>query len=139
MRFMMIVKASQDSEAGKMPSAELIEKMGRYNEELVKAGVMLAGEGLHPTSNGFRVKFGGAKPTVTHGPFPLTSDLIAGFWIIQVASRDDALAWASRVPFEPGDELEVRQVFSAEDFAGVMSPEEMAKERALRDQLEKKR
>src|SRR5262250_3329803 len=110
MRFMLIVKADADSEAGAMPPKELVEAMGRFNEEMAKAGVMLAGEGLQPSSKGARVRFAGGKPTVKDGPFPHTSELAAGFWIVQVASRDEAIAWARRVPFVDG-EIEVRQVF----------------------------
>ena len=119
MRFMMIVKANKDSEAGKMPSEELLTAMGKYNEELTKAGVMLAGEGLHPSSKGARIKFSGEKRTVIDGPFTETKELIAGFWLIQVKSKDEAIAWVKRSPNpHPGTEteIEIRQVFEAEDF-----------------------
>jgi len=118
MRFMIIVKASKDSEAGVMPSKQLLTEMGRYNEELVKAGVMLAGEGLHPTSKGARVRFSGSTRTVIDGPFPETSQLVAGFWMFQVASRDEAIAWVKRCPnpHEGDCEIEIRQVFEAEEF-----------------------
>jgi len=119
MRFMMIVKASKDPEAGVMPSEELLSAMGKYNEELVKAGVMLDGAGLQPSSKGFRVKFSGGKRTIVDGPFAETKELIAGYWIIQVKSREEALEWAKRIPApqEGGDgEVEVRQFFELDDF-----------------------
>ena len=116
MRFMLLVKATEDSEAGVMPSTELLEAMGKYNEELVRAGVLLAGEGLHPSSKGARVRFSGATRTVIDGPFAETKELIAGFWLIQVKSKEEAIEWVKRVPFEEG-EIEIRQVFEAEDFA----------------------
>jgi hypothetical protein len=120
MRFMMIVKASKDSEAGKMPTEELLSAMGKYNEELMKAGVLVDLSGLQPTSKGFRVKFSGNKTVVTDGPFPETKELIAGYWIINVKSRTEAMEWARRVPSpHPGEEceIEVRQFFELEDFA----------------------
>jgi hypothetical protein len=123
MRFMMLVKASQDSEAGVLPSKELVAKMGKYNEELVKAGVMLAGEGLHASSKGARITFSKDKRTVTDGPFTEAKELIAGFWLIQVTSKEEAIEWASRVPFEDG-EVEIRQVFEAKDFAAELSGQE---------------
>ena len=110
MRFMVLVKANADSEAGVMPSPELLQAMGKYNEELVKAGVLLAGEGLHASSKGARVKFSGKARTVTNGPFGQTNELLAGFWLIQVASMAEALEWASRIPFTDGEEVEIRQV-----------------------------
>src|SRR3954467_518217 len=116
MRFMVIVKASKDSEAGQMPSTELLTAMGKFNEELVKAGVMEAGEGLHPTSKGARIKYSGGQGTATSGPFALSGDLIAGFWLIKTKSLDEAISWMKRAPFGGGDEIEIRQVFSAEDF-----------------------
>src|ERR1043165_5208845 len=116
MRFMMIVKANKDSEAGKLPSTEFLESMGKFNEELVKAGVMLAGEGLQASSKGARVRFDGDKRTVTDGPFTETKELIAGFWRIQAASKEEAIEWVSRAPFDGGTEIEVRQVFEASDF-----------------------
>lgn len=115
MRFMMLVKASQDSEAGVLPSRELVAEMGKYNEELVKAGVMLAGEGLHASSKGARINYSKDQRTVTDGPFTEAKELIAGFWLIQVASKEEAIEWASRVPFEDG-EVEIRQVFEESDF-----------------------
>src|SRR6202795_4726929 len=116
MRFMVIVKAEKNSEAGVMPSRELLTPMGKFNEELVKAGVMLAGEGLHPTSKGKRVKFQGGKHTITDGPFAETKELIAGFWLWQVRSMEEAIEWIKRSPFDGGAEIEIRQVFETEDF-----------------------
>src|ERR1700730_7381076 len=116
MRFMVIVKADKNSEAGVMPSREILTAMGKYNEELVKAGVMLAGEGLHPTSKGKRVRFSGGKHTITDGPFSETKELIAGFWLWQVRSMDEAIEWLKRSPFDGGTEIEVRKVFETEDF-----------------------
>src|ERR687888_1831134 len=118
MRIMVIVKASEESEAGVMPSTEILAEMGKYNEELVKAGVMLAGEGLHPSSKGVRVKFDGKKRTVTDGPFAETKELVAGFWLWQCRSREEAIEWAKRCPNPTGEEsvLEIRQVFEADDF-----------------------
>jgi hypothetical protein len=122
MRFMVIVKASKDSEAGVMPSTELLTAMGKFNEEMVKAGVMLAGEGLHPTSKGARIKYSGKQPGVSHGPFPVTNDLVAGFWLIQTKSQDEAIQWMKRAPFDGGSEIEIRQVFDAEDFGEALTP-----------------
>ena len=134
MRFIVFVKANKDSEAGKMPDAQELEEMGKYNEELVKAGVMLAGEGLHPSSKGVRIQYGGkSKPNVVDGPFSETKELVAGFWIIQVKSREEAIEWLKRAPFREG-EVEIRQVFEAEDFA--YAPEAMAQEEKLRQQIE---
>src|SRR5205085_9993408 len=116
-RFMLIVKASKDSEAGIMPSTELLDAMGKYNEEMAKAGVMLAGEGLQPSSKGARVKFSGDKRTVTDGPFTETKELIAGFWLIQAKSKEEAIEWVKRAPFDGGTEVEIRQVFEPADFA----------------------
>ncbi len=116
MQFMVIVKASQESEAGVMPSEALLTQMGKYNEELVKAGVMLAGEGLQPSAKGVRVRFNGGKRTVIDGPFAETKELVAGFWLWQVKSREEAIEWLKRAPFEEG-EVEIRQVFETEDFA----------------------
>ena len=138
MRFMMLVKASKDSEAGVLPSKELLAAMGKFNEEMVHAGVMLAGEGLQPTSKGVRVKYSAAKRSVTDGPFAETKELLAGFWMIQVKSVQDAIEWARRVPFEDG-EVEIRQVFEASDFpADIFPPEEAAREDALREELQRK-
>jgi hypothetical protein len=134
MRFMVIVKADQNSEAGAMPSTELLTAMGKFNEEMVKAGVMLAGEGLHPTSKGARIKYSGKQRTVTNGPFALSGDLIAGFWLIQVESRDEAVEWMKRAPFDGGSEIEIRQVFDAEDFGEALTPELREQEQRLRAQ-----
>jgi hypothetical protein len=121
MRFMMIVKATKDSEAGVMPSNELIAAMTKYNEELVKSGVLLDGSGLHPSSKGFRVRYSSGKPTIIDGPFAETRELIAGYWLIQVKSREEAIQWAKRIPAphpsDPDSEIEVRQLFGIEDFA----------------------
>ncbi|TNC28233.1 YciI family protein [Amycolatopsis alkalitolerans] len=140
MRFMVLVKANADSEAGVMPSAELLEAMGKYNEELVKAGVMLAGDGLHPSSKGARVRFEGDQRTVIDGPFAETKELLAGYWIIDVKSRDEAIEWVKRIPNDPtgrgeASEIEIRQVFETEDFADVATPEILEQEKRLRDQL----
>jgi hypothetical protein len=134
MRFMVIVKADKDSEAGVMPSKELLTQMGNYNEELVKAGVMLAGEGLHPTSKGVRVKFDGKRRTVIDGPFAETKELIAGFWLWQVRSKEEAIEWLKRAPFDGGTEVELRQVFEADDFGAEFTPELRAQEERLRAQ-----
>jgi hypothetical protein len=132
---MVLVKASKDSEAGVMPSTEILTEMGQYNAELVKAGIMRTGEGLHPTSTGVRVTFSGDKRTVTPGPFALSRDLIAGFWLWQVKSMDEAIAWIKRAPFQEG-EIEIRQVFEAEDFGAALTPELREHEERLRAQLE---
>ena len=122
MKFMILVKASKDSEAGVFPDEKLLTDMGKYNEELTKAGIMLATEGLHPTSKGARVKFYGGKHTVTKGPFPESKDLISGFWIWQVKSKDEAIAWVKRAPFGDGAEIEIRQVHEAQDFGDAFTP-----------------
>ena len=133
MRFMVIVKASKESEAGILPSQEILEKMTRFNEELVKAGVMLAGEGLHASSKGARVKFSGDERIVTDGPFAETKELIAGFWIWKVKSKEEAIEWLKRAPFEDGAEGEIRQVFEIEEFAPIDPTGELraAEERML--------
>jgi len=136
MKFMVIVKADKDSEAGVMPSKELLTQMGNYNEELVKAGVMLQGEGLHPTSKGVRVRFDGSKRTVIEGPFSESKDLIAGYWLWQVRSKQEAIEWLKRAPFDGGAEVELRQVFEAEDFGAEFTPELRAQEERLRQQAE---
>jgi hypothetical protein len=136
MRFMVIVKASKDSEAGLMPSTEMLTAMGKFNEEMVKAGVMQAGEGLHPTSRGARIKYTN-KPAVTHGPFAVTSDLIAGFWLIETTSLDEAIGWMKRAPFDGGAEIEIRQIFSADDFGEALTPELREQEERLRAQAKK--
>ena len=123
MRFMVIVKANKDSEAGVIPSEQLLTAMGNYNEALVYAGVMLAGEGLHPSSRGLRVRYEGAKRIVIDGPFAETKELIAGYWLWQVRSREEAVEWLKRAPFDGGEELELRQVFEAEDFGAELTPE----------------
>jgi hypothetical protein len=137
MKFMVIVKASPESEAGKMPTEKLLAEMGKYNEELVKAGVMLAGEGLHPSSAGVRVQFSGDKRTVVDGPFSETKELIAGFWLFQVKSKEEAIEWVKRCPnpMESDSEIEIRQVFEAEDFGAEFTPELRAQEERLRAQL----
>jgi hypothetical protein len=134
MRFMVIVKASKDSEAGVMPSEKLLTEMGKYNEELVKAGVLLAGEGLHASSKGKRVRFSGATRTVIDGPFAETKELIAGFWLWQVRSMEEAVEWVKRCPnpHEGESELEIRQVFEAEDFGPELAPELRKQEQDLR-------
>jgi hypothetical protein len=132
MRFMVIVKADQNSEAGVMPSTELLTAMGQFNEEMVKAGVMLAGEGLHPSSKGARIKYSGKEHTVTPGPFSATGDLVSGFWLIQVNSRDEAIEWMKRAPFDGGAEIELRQVFESEDFGEALTPELREQETRLR-------
>ena len=135
MRFMILVKANADSEAGVLPSEEDLREMGKYNEELVRAGVMLAGEGIQPSSKGARVRFTGTKRTVIDGPFAETKELIAGFWLIQVKSKDEAIEWVKRVPFQEG-EVEIRQVFEADDFAASdPTGELMAAEERLRGQM----
>lgn len=123
MKVMVIVKASPESEAGEMPSTELLTEMGKFNEALVKAGIMLAGEGLHPTSRGARVRFDGRQRTVVDGPFGETKELIAGFWLWQVRSLDEAIEWIKRAPFDGGAEIELRPVFEAEDFGDALTPE----------------
>ncbi len=137
MRFMVIVKASKDTESGKMPTTEEMASMGKFNEEMCHAGVMQAGEGLHPTSKGARIKFSGMNPTVTPGPFSLTNDTIAGFWLIEVKSLDEAINWMRRAPFDAGAEIELRQIFSAEDFGEALTPELREKEEQLRAQAGK--
>lgn len=142
MRVMVIVKATKNSEAGVMPSEKLLADMGKYNEELVKAGVMLAGEGLHPSSKGKRVNFSGGKKTIVDGPFTETKELIAGFWLWQVKSMDEALEWVRRCPDPaPGEEgiLEIRPVFEAEDFGDEFTPELREQEERLRAEIEQKR
>jgi hypothetical protein len=139
MRVMVIVKANKKSEAGEMPSEKLLAEMGSFNEELVKAGIMLAGEGLHPSAKGKRVTFARGKTTVADGPFAETKELVAGFWMWKVKDMDEALAWARRCPCEPGQEgvLELRPVFEAEDFGKEFTPELRAQEERLRAEIEK--
>ena len=137
MRVMVIVKANEESEAGVMPSEQMLADMGKYNEELVKAGVMLAGEGLHPSSKGKRVKFSGSNRIVTDGPFAETRELIAGFWLWQVKSMDDAVKWLKRAPFDGGTELEIRQVFEMDDFGDEFTPELREQEERIRAEAAK--
>jgi len=137
MRFMVIVKASEESEAGVLPDAKILAEMGKYNEELVKAGVMLAADGLHASSKGARVRFEGSKRTVIDGPFAETKELIAGFWLWQVKSKEEAIEWLKRAPFQEG-EVEIRQVFEVEDFGDNLSPELREQEERLRAQLSEK-
>jgi hypothetical protein len=138
MRFMILVKADKASETGAMPSTELLQEMGKFNEELVNAGIMLAGEGLQPSSKGHRVKFSGSKRTVVDGPFSEAKELIAGYWIWTVKSREEALDWAKRIPFEDG-EVEIRQVFEAEDFGDALTPELREQDARLRRKEEQLR
>ena len=138
MRVMVIVKASEESEAGVLPSTEELAAMGKYNEELVKAGVMLVGEGLHPSSKGARVRFEGTKRTVIDGPFAETKELIAGVWLWQVKSKEEAIEWLKRAPFDGGTEVEIRQVFEADDFGEAFTPELREQEERLRAQAESK-
>ena len=140
MRFMVIVKATKESEAGEMPSTELLAAMGDYNEQLVKAGIMLAGEGLHPSSNGARVRFSGDKRTVVDGPFTETKELIAGFWLWQVRSKEEAIEWVKRCPnpMMSDSEIEIRQVFEAEDFGENFTPELREQEDRIRAEAAKK-
>ena len=137
MRFMVIVKASPESEAGKMPSEKMLAEMGKFNEELVKAGVLLAGEGLHPSSKGARIRYSGSSRTVIDGPFAETKELIAGFWLIDVKSKEEAIEWMKRCPnpMESDSEIEIRQVFEADDFGAEFTPELREQEERLRAQV----
>ena len=137
MRFMVIVKANKDTEAGVMPTREMLEEMGKFNEELAKAGVMLAGEGLHPSSKGARVRFDGKKRTVIDGPFAESKELVAGFWLWQVRSRDEAIEWLKRAPFQEG-EVELRQVFEDDDFGEEFTPELREQEARIRKQVSRR-
>ena len=141
MRFLVIVKASKESEAGQMPSTELLTAMGKYNEELVKAGVMQAGEGLAPSSQGARVRFEGQKRTVIDGPFAETKELVAGYWVWKVASKQEAVDWLKRAPFDGGTEVELRRIFEMEDFGKEMTPElrEQEKSQLQRAEANKKK
>ena len=136
MRFMVLVKANKDSEAGVLPNEKLLTEMGKFNEELVKAGIMLAGEGLQPTSKGARVRFSGGKQTVIDGPFAETKELVAGFWLWQVKSKEEAIEWLKRAPFDE-TEVEIRQLFEADDFGADFTPELREQEQRLREQVEK--
>jgi hypothetical protein len=140
MRFMVIVKADEDSEAGVMPSKELLEAMGKYNEELAKAGVMLAGEGLHPSSKGVRIRFSGTKRTVIDGPFTETKELVAGFWLMQARSKEEVIEWVKRAPnpMAGESEIEIRQVFEADDFGAEFTPELREQEERIRAQIEQR-
>ena len=139
MRFMVMVKATKESEAGVMPSEQLLTEMMQYNEELVKAGVMLAGEGLHPSSKGVRVRFNGKQRRVIDGPFTETKELVAGFWILQVRSKEEVIEWVRRCPnpMEGESEIEIRQIFEADDFGKAMTPELKAQEERLRREFQK--
>src|SRR5213594_1134219 len=139
MRFMMLLKADKTTEAGVLPTRKELEVMGKYNEELVKAGVLLDGAGLQPSSKGAKVTFQNGKAQVTDGPFAETKELLAGYWMIQVKSKAEAIEWASRVPFTDGEEIELRQVFEASDFPPeIFPPEDAAREEALREELQRK-
>lgn len=138
MRFMVIVKADKNSEAGVMPSTELLTAMGKFNAEMAKAAIMLAGEGLHPSSKGARIKYSGRERTVASGPFSATGDLVSGFWLIQVKSWDEAIEWMKRAPFDGGAEIEIRQVFDAEDFGEALTPELREQEARLRAEAARK-
>jgi len=137
MRVMVLVKASEESEAGVMPSTEVLAEMGAYNEQLVKAGVMLAGEGLHPSSKGLRMRFSGTQRMITDGPFAEAKELLCGFWIWQVRSFDEAVEWLKRAPFDGGAEIELRPVFEMEDFGEVLTPELRAQEERVRAEAAK--
>ena len=132
MRFMVIVKATTRSEAGEMPNTAEFAAMGKFNEELVNAGMMEAGEGLHPTAKGARIDYAGGAPAVSRGPFTPVTDLVAGFWLIKAASLDEVIGWMKRAPFKAGEQIEIRQIFSAEDFGEALTPELRAKEEELR-------
>ena len=140
MRVMVMVKANEESEAGVMPSTEMLSAMGKYNEELVKAGIMLDGEGLHPSSNGVRIQFAGDQRSVVDGPFTETKELIAGYWVWQVRDMDEAIEWAKRCPNPPGSEstLEIRPVFEADDFGDNLTPELREQEERIRSQIEER-
>ena len=139
MRFMVIVKANKDSEAGVLPSKEILTEMGKFNEQLVKAGVMLVAEGLQASFKGARVKFSGSNRTVIDGPFTETKELIAGFWLWRVKSKEEAIEWLKRAPFDGGTEVEIRQVFEAEDFGPALTPELRKKEERLRTEVATKK
>jgi hypothetical protein len=136
MRVIVLVKASKESETGQMPSEEILREMGKYNEQLVNAGVMQAGEGLHPTSKGKRIRFSGAQRTVIDGPFAETKELVAGFWIWKVKSIEDAVEWLKKAPFDGGTEVEIRPIFEAEDFGKELTPELRTQEERLRARIE---
>jgi len=139
MRVMVIVKANKDSEAGVMPAKKLLADMGKFNQELIKAGMLLGGDGLHPSSKGKRVTFSGQQRTVIDGPFSEAKELVGGYWLWQVKSMEEAVEWLKRAPFDGGAEVEIRQVYEASDFpAEILPPEDAAREQALRDELQKK-
>jgi len=139
MRVLVLIKGNEESEAGTLPDENYVAEMTQYNEDLAKAGVMLAAEGLHASSKGARIKFAGAKRIVTDGPFAETKELLAGFWLIQVKSKAEAIEWVSRIPFADGEEIELRQVFEASDFPPeIFPPEDAAREEALREELQRK-
>jgi len=135
MRYMVIVKATKDSEAGKLPTADMLNEMGKFNAELVKAGIMLAGEGLSPSSQGARIRFQGKERTVVDGPFAETKELVSGFWILQVRSKEEAIEWIKRAPFSEDTEVEIRRVSEAEDFGDAFTPEARAEEDKLREKI----
>ena len=137
MRVIVLVKASKESEAGQMPSEQMLRDMGKFNEQLVNAGVMQAGEGLHPSSRGKRVRFSGSQRTVIDGPFTETKELVAGFWIWKVKSMDEAVEWLKKAPFDGGTEVEIRPIFEAEDFGKELTPELRAQEERLRTRIER--
>jgi len=139
MRVMVLVKADKNSEASVMPDEKMLTEMGKFNEELVKAGVMLAGEGLHPSSRGVRIRFDGAKRTVIDGPFAETKELLAGFWLLQVKSKEEAIEWIKRAPFDGGTEIEIRPVFEDDDFGEALTPELRAQEERMRAEIAKKK
>jgi hypothetical protein len=139
MRFMVIVKADKDSEAGVMPSEKMLKEMGEYNEQLVKAGIMLGGEGLHPSSKGKRIRFKGKERTVIDGPFAETKELVAGFWLLQAKSTEEVVEWIKRAPFDSGAEIEIRPLFEADDFGEALTPELRAQEERLRAQISEKK
>ena len=138
MRVMVLVKADKDTEAGVMPSEDILTKMGAYNEELVKAGIMLAGDGLHPSAKGIRMRFSGSERTITDGPFTETKELLCGFWIWQVKSFEEAVEWLKRAPFDGGTEIELRRIFDTEDFGEALTPELRAQEERLRAETAKR-
>jgi hypothetical protein len=135
MRFIVFVKATPESEAGVLPKPEMLAKMGAFNQQLAKAGMMLAGDGLQPTSKGARINYAGAKPVVTDGPFTETKELVAGFWLLQAKSKAEVVEWLLRCPFENGEEIEIRQIYEIEDFAAVMTPEIEAQHQRLDVQI----
>ena len=139
MRVMVIVKASRESEAGVMPDTRMLTEMGKYNAQLASAGIMLAGDGLHPTSKGKRIRFSGSNRTVIDGPFAETKELIAGYWLWKVKSMDEAVEWLKKAPFDGGTEIEVRQIFENEDFGAEFTPELRQQEQAIRERIEGKR